>query len=119
GRGSHGIVLQSIAGGGGIGGDTANGPLALGWKNGANSSSSAQTSGNISLGFGGNLLTEGTGAYGVIAQSLSAPGGLGGDSAGSFAGVLDSNQGGVSGGITMAFNDGMTRVLGDNAWAVF
>src|SRR5690606_7003882 len=29
GRGSHGVVLQSIAGGGGIAGDTANGPLAL------------------------------------------------------------------------------------------
>ncbi|MGB6102735.1 MAG: autotransporter outer membrane beta-barrel domain-containing protein [Pusillimonas sp.] len=121
GRGSHGIVLQSIAGGGGIGGDTANSPLALGWKDGDAAPSSGQVSGDISLTLGGNITTTGDGAHGVIAQSLSAPGGLGGNSAGSFAGTLTQSKGGdggVSGGITMAIN-GTVQVQGKNAWGLF
>ncbi len=123
GRGSHGVVLQSIAGGGGIGGDTANGPLALGWTDGVASTWSGQISGDISftLGSGAGIYTTGDGAHGVIAQSLSARGGLGGNSKGSFAGTLiqsKSGEGGVSGGITMILN-GDVDVQGANAWGVF
>ncbi len=121
GRGSHGIVLQSIAGGGGIGGDTANGPLALGWSDGVAEPSSGQTSGNIALTLNGGVYTTGAGAHGVIAQSLSAPGGLGGNSAGSFAGTSvqsKGGEGGVSGGITMTVN-GTVHTQGENAWGVF
>ncbi|NYT35816.1 autotransporter outer membrane beta-barrel domain-containing protein [Allopusillimonas soli] len=123
GRGSHGMVLQSIAGGGGIGGDTANGPLALGWQDGVVAPSSGQVSGDISLtmGSGSTITTIGDGAYGVIAQSLSAPGGLGGNSTGSFAGTLSQakgGSGGVSGGITMEM-DGTVQVQGKDAWGVF
>ncbi len=123
GRGSHGIVLQSIAGGGGIAGDTANGPLAIGWQDGKEASSSGQVSGDISLtmGAGSSITTKGDGAHGVIAQSLSAPGGLGGNSAGSFAGTLTQTTGGaggISGSITMEL-DGTVQVQGENAWGVF
>ncbi|NYT78349.1 autotransporter outer membrane beta-barrel domain-containing protein [Alcaligenaceae bacterium] len=127
GRGSHGVVLQSIAGGGGIGGDTANGPLALGWADGVVSPSSGQVSGDISFtlggggGGGGGIYTTGDGAHGVIAQSLSAPGGLGGNSKGSFAGTLaqlNDGAGGISGGITLTLNSNV-NVQGENAWGVF
>ncbi|MGE4339549.1 MAG: autotransporter domain-containing protein [Pigmentiphaga sp.] len=124
GRGSHGVVLQSIAGGGGIGGDTANGPLALGWKSGTLPDSANYTSGNITFtlnsGSSGGIRTTGTGAHGVIAQSLAAPGGLGGTSAGSFAGALGQAQNGVgvSGSITLAL-DGVVSAQGQDAWAVF
>src|SRR5690606_10722763 len=53
GRGSHGVVLQSIAGGGGIAGDTANGPLALGWADATASPSSGLVSGDISFSLDG------------------------------------------------------------------
>lgn len=132
GRGSHGVVLQSIAAGGGIAGDTANGPLTVTWPgSGVNPSIGAWSAGKISLTTntdgGGGIYTTGDGAHGIIAQTLGAPGGLGGTSAGSFAGAvpLSPNPSATSddplsftGGISMALNN-VVHVEGQNAWGVF
>lgn len=121
GRGAHGVVLQSIAGGGGIGGDTANGPLAIGWTDGDTGPFGRHRSGNVVLDFDGLIVTTGEGAYGVIAQSLSAPGGLGGNSAGSFAGTLNQTKGGAGGeaGAIQLGLKGRVQTSGANAYAVF
>ncbi|WP_143705462.1 autotransporter outer membrane beta-barrel domain-containing protein [Pollutimonas subterranea] len=118
GRGAHGIVLQSIAGGGGIGGDTANGPLKTGWADGNANNSPSWNSGDITLTLNDGVATSGAGAHGIIAQSLAAAGGLGGNSQGSFAGALGQSKGGQSGSITMKLNSGVS-VSGDNSFAVF
>lgn len=118
GRGAHGIVLQSIAGGGGIGGDTAVGALKTGWADGEAEGDVSWRSGDISLTLNSAVGTSGAGAHGIIAQSLAAAGGLGGNSEGSFAGALAQSTGGTSGSITMALN-AEVWASGDNSFAVF
>ncbi|WP_449288524.1 hypothetical protein [Mesopusillimonas faecipullorum] len=125
GRGAHGVVLQSIAGGGGIAGDSGNGPLSLGWSDGSAALMEGLHSGKITFTLNadgnGGIFTKGENAHGIIAQSLAAAGGLGGNSAGSFAGAVNqsqSQQEGYSDGIAMSLN-GPVQVTGANAWSVF
>ncbi|MBO1113228.1 autotransporter outer membrane beta-barrel domain-containing protein [Bordetella petrii] len=85
GAGAHGLIAQSIGGGGGIAGDTA---LQLqldstNWKPGTNSDGSAATGGSgdgntVSVNVDGSITTLGANAYGIIAQSIGGGGGLGG-----------------------------------------
>jgi hypothetical protein len=88
GVGSHGVVAQSIGGGGGIANPSSTGGL-----------STAPTAGtNLALGYGGNvgldiasdILTTGSGAYGVVAQTISGGGGLSGSFAGATGGAGSS-----------------------------
>ncbi|WP_108676576.1 autotransporter outer membrane beta-barrel domain-containing protein [Acuticoccus yangtzensis] len=78
GRGSHGIIAQSIGGGGGIAGDAGSGPMTYvnraGGANGNGGSVSVTTNASIS--------TTGDYAFGIIGQSIGGGGGLGGDSSG-------------------------------------
>ena len=83
GEGSHGIVAQSIGGGGGLGG-------AISFEHGVNlvvfDVSASLEGGQLTAGDGGavtvdvedDLTTLGDGAYGVIAQSIGGGGGIGG-----------------------------------------
>lgn len=125
GAGSHGIVLQSIGGGGGIAGYTANGALEAGW-NGAQSGSiegSSRNSGDVTLDYAGSITTTGAGAHGIIAQSIADGGGLAGDSAGSYAGSAYDHaayptSGSPAGSVTITQN-GTLSVTGSDAYAIF
>jgi len=124
GAGAHGIVLQSIGGGGGIAGYTANGELSAGW-NGTESVSTRGSSagGDIVLDYTGTLTTGGDGAFGIIAQSIADGGGLAGDSAGSYAGSAYDHAGaeatGSAAGNVTIDQYGTLSVAGANAYAIF
>jgi len=123
GKGSHAIVLQSIGGGGGIAGYTANGPLQTGWKGGSSSTLPHGGFGNtVSLTLdNANIITTGDNAYGVIAQSIADGGGLGGTSSGSFAGsVADHSKGlGNTAGSINIQQSGTLRATGDDSVGIF
>jgi hypothetical protein len=83
GRNSHGVVAQSIGGGGGaLFGGTLTGNNFF-----ANSATSMGNGGQVQVNIRGPLTTTGDGAIGVIAQSIGGGGLLGGDvaSASAFA----------------------------------
>ncbi|TDH38124.1 hypothetical protein E2A64_03070 [Pseudohoeflea suaedae] len=77
GDGSHGIVAQSVGGGGGIGGSTTLsklGKIGVGGLGGV-----AGDGGDVAVSNHGNITTTGAGAYGILAQSVGGGGGIGGD----------------------------------------
>ncbi|WP_438858658.1 hypothetical protein [Achromobacter spanius] len=125
GTASHGIVLQSIGGGGGIAGDPGL-PLQLGWQGGgaANTAANLANGGNITLSVGNALIqTLGANSVGIIMQSIADGGGLGGTAQGSFAGSLydhSSGGGGKAGSITFTQgSNGRLFVYGANPVGVF
>ncbi|MVW72676.1 autotransporter domain-containing protein, partial [Bordetella sp. 15P40C-2] len=125
GTGSHGIVLQSIGGGGGIAGYTANGVLTPQW-NGTplkEPRGGASTGGEVVLQYTGTLSTTGDGAFGIIAQSIADGGGLAGDSVGSYAGSAydhtAAGAGGSTAGNVSIGQNGKLSVSGNNAYAIF
>ena len=77
---AHGILAQSIGGGGGYAGNIDRGisdfgqNFALGGDGG-----SAGDGGEVTIGTTGNIITRGTGAVGILAQSIGGGGGLGGE----------------------------------------
>lgn len=100
GAGAHGVVAQSIGGGGGIAGDTAQAiafdaasftPAAMGFL--------AANSQDVSVAVNGYLATSGTNAHGIVAQSIAGGGGLAGGSLGGFAGSIGS--GGTAGNVSV------------------
>ncbi|WP_339947471.1 autotransporter outer membrane beta-barrel domain-containing protein [uncultured Albimonas sp.] len=93
GEGAHGIVAQSIGGGGGMAGDIsladgirletydpASFADVFGGRNGRGAS------GEVDVEIGTILTTQGAGAYGVIAQSIAGGGGLAGFGQAAYAG---------------------------------
>jgi hypothetical protein len=87
GEGAHGIIAQSVGGGGGIGGAVMKGEIAL--KNGSDSSPSLALSlggsggtggvgGDVTVTNSGTVSVNGDGAYGIFAQSIGGGGGSGG-----------------------------------------
>ncbi|WP_170379825.1 hypothetical protein [Ruegeria atlantica] len=87
GAGAHGIFAQSVGGGGGNGGSSITGTLRL--KTGDSSSPTAQlniggsggsgnVAGNVVVTNTGDVQVDGTGAYGIFAQSVGGGGGNGG-----------------------------------------
>lgn len=102
GQASHGILAQSIAGGGGAAG-SAGGLVSLG---GSANSNPARADGNsVSVANTGGIGTFGNGALGIIAQSVGGGGGDGGSSNGLLS------IGGVGGG---GGNGGSTIVTSSN-----
>ncbi len=81
GYGSHGIVAQSVAGGGGVGGDgTPDIGAILGLGIGVNRAAGGTASssgGEVTVSPGANLTTTGGNAYGILAQSVGGGGGIG------------------------------------------
>ena len=78
-RDAHGILAQSIGGGGGA---TIGGQLLGGLKNGSAAANTNNGNGgaiNVTLKSGASIATMGDGAYGVLAQSIGGGGGLSGD----------------------------------------
>ncbi len=127
GSAAHGIVLQSIGGGGGIAGDPGASPLRTGWWGGSSPSQSAGNAGggDISLTLGAGLLVQvnGDNSYGVVLQSVADGGGLGGTAQGSFAGSAhDHSHGGGSRAGSITFTQGASGMLlayGSNPVGVF
>jgi len=88
GDGSHAVILQSIAGGGGSAGD-GSGAVGLGGD-----SSAGGNGGAINLTGTGIITTEGTNAIGILSQSIAGGGGTGGDA----GGVITIGSNGATGG---------------------
>jgi len=89
GNGAHGLVAQSIGGGGGIASPATTGALStIASPDLVNPGTAKGAGGEVSLTIGNNITTSGSGAYGVIAQTISGGGGL----AGGFAGGTGSSD---------------------------
>ncbi|WP_188609433.1 autotransporter outer membrane beta-barrel domain-containing protein, partial [Chelatococcus reniformis] len=83
GRLAHGVVLQSIGGGGGMAGDgstSASGRLVIG-ATGGGASGDGNRGGTVSATGWLNAYTHGTDAMGLVAQSIGGGGGIGSQSA--------------------------------------
>ncbi|MDF2231310.1 autotransporter outer membrane beta-barrel domain-containing protein [Albimonas sp. CAU 1670] len=124
GAGAHGIVAQSIGGGGGIIGDFGAGGLEFATYDGT--AAIANNGGNgraVSLTLEGPVTTTGDHAYGVIAQSVGSGGGLIGDGSRSVAGSFADARTAVlsdSGAITLMQFDGATiRATGMDSMGIF
>ncbi|SFC24831.1 autotransporter outer membrane beta-barrel domain-containing protein [Tropicimonas isoalkanivorans] len=122
GDGAHGVIAQSIAGGGGILGDTtaASGTTARVY---GDDLSAYTTAGNIVMELDGSIRTSGDGAHGVVAQSIAGGGGIGGDKDGVFFGsnALEDNAGPVlnTGGSIMIDSFGTIAATGENSVGLF
>ena len=120
GAGAHGVVAQSIGGGGGIGGYTSGTPTL--------STTPAAVTSNPGIGgavtvlqSNGQILTTGAGAHGIVAQSIGTSGGLIGFGSTLYAGATgNSYNDGVqySGAVTVTANGGV-NVSGENSIAIF
>lgn len=124
GSAAHGIVLQSIGGGGGIAGDPGGSTMQMGWLGGgqARPGASDATGGDITLTMNDVFMKlSGENSYGVIMQSIADGGGLGGTTQGNFAGsVYDHSQGGGSKAGSITFSQsGDILAYGNNAVGVF
>jgi hypothetical protein len=121
GRNAHGILAQSIGGGGGwiVGLTEASSPF--------NKPSLDGDGGNIALTLGGDIGTSGAGAYGVLAQSVGGGGVLGGDLAAATTPATfahdffngDDNTRWGNGGSIDIVNSGAIVTSGANAHGIF
>jgi uncharacterized protein YhjY with autotransporter beta-barrel domain len=117
GAGAHGIIAQSIGGGGGIGGDISVGPVTISPAilSGANGSG-----GTVDVTTNATITTLGASAHGIIAQSIGGGGGLVGSSAGvtagSTSGVVGSS---VSSGDVNVTNNATISAAGENSIGIF
>lgn len=145
GDGSIGIVAQSVAGGGGDGGDATASSYVNGGDEGTTITANVAvgggagnggTGGNVQVTNTGAIVTTGADAYGVYAQSLGGGGGIGGagDVFGGSVGSADSYTGNItvggsggkgSAGGNVTFNPGQLNgggsiaTGGDGANAIF
>ncbi len=118
---SHGIYAQSIGGGGGRGGNSQSLDLAkveggtslmFGLAIGG-SGAGASNGGLISIENTGDIRTRGTGAYGVLAQSIGGGGGEGG-----YGGYQGEKEDGVTPGLDLQLSIGGDAGSGGNGSAV-
>ena len=123
GDGAHGIMAQSIGGGGGVGGAGSVG--AWGDVTISGIGGSAGDGGDINITHVGDITTEGFGAYGIFAQSIGGGGGAAGDYSFGF-GTYTTNVGlnpfsggdGDGGDITIRTN-GNINIRGFGATGIF
>ncbi|MDQ6437577.1 autotransporter outer membrane beta-barrel domain-containing protein [Mesorhizobium sp. LHD-90] len=110
---AHGIVIQSIGGGGGAAG-SASGLMSVG---GDAAGSTKSNGGEIMASNTGTILTSGDAAIGLVAQSVGGGGGSGGDSEG-IAGVGGKGSAGGDGSSVNITNLGAIETAGDYAYGV-
>ncbi|GAB1577371.1 hypothetical protein [Bordetella petrii] len=121
GAGAHGVVAQSVGGGGGIAGDLAQ-AISLdrdGWAK-----TSGQVSGtgaDVAVVIQNTVVTRGANAHGVIAQSIGGGGGLAGAAQGGFAGSVNAADGNTENwaGHVDVTVDGSVSATGDGSTGVF
>ena len=112
GAGAHGIVAQSIGGGGGFGG-SGGGLAAMG-----GSGSAAGSGGTVGVGNDGAISTAGAEARGIMAQSI----GGGGGSASGTGGLVSlggSGGSGGTGGVVTVTNTGAITTAGLGSDAIY
>ncbi len=102
GRGSHGILGQSIGGTGGNGGD-AGGIVAFG---GGSSTGGAASNVTITQQSNGNIVTDGTYAIGIFGQSIGGSGGDGGAAGGIVSFGAKAGSGNSAGRINITTDAG-------------
>ncbi len=114
GAGASGVFAQSVGGGGGSG-QTSAGLVALG-----SGGESGGDAGNVSVTVqsGGSILTEGTAARGIVAQSIGGGGGDAGTTGGLVALGGSGSKGGKSGTVSV-ISDGNVTTNGDGSDAIF
>ncbi|MGB6105252.1 MAG: autotransporter domain-containing protein, partial [Pusillimonas sp.] len=126
GAGAHGIIAQSIGGGGGIAGDSSLNML-LGtsrWITGTKDATETGGNGsgntvNIAVN-DSEISTTGPNAYGIFAQSIGGGGGLVGDSDGGYAGTTSTaDNGSGRGGAVNVTQSGSIEALGANSVGIF
>ncbi len=89
---AHGIVAQSIGGGGGIGGYPSLNPTTHYLGLASRSSGSSTTGGEVSIDVDGTIQTTGNAAHGIFAQSIGGGGGFRG-----YSNSVDMGSTGASG----------------------
>lgn len=104
GDGSHGIHVQSVAGGGGAAGSSISGTVSIGGS--AASNPYTADGGTVTVNGNGSVVTSGTSAYGVLAQSIGGGGGDGGTGAGWIGIGGAGGQGGTGGASNIYFESG-------------
>jgi hypothetical protein len=111
GVGSHGIVAQSIGGGGGTGGVGA-GLAGLGGSaiSGDNWGGTVFVQNQADA----SVYTAGTGAYGILAQSIGGGGGTGA-TGGGVVGIGGEAGAGGAGGVVVVTNAGTVTTMGSDA----
>ena len=119
GRGSHGVVAQSIGGGGGIAGDPSIAPLSVA-PSAADGGPDAGggNAGEVSLSVNADIVTTGDSAFGILAQSIGGGGGLRGDSSTASAGPTGTGRTGQGGMIHLA-QYGSVSATGNNAVGIY
>ncbi|MFD2157641.1 hypothetical protein ACFSW8_01875 [Rubritalea tangerina] len=128
GKNAHGVVAQSIGGGGGNGGFNVSGGITgsgtgsgtvnvgLGGKG-----SGGGTASSVSLSVGNTVVTDGAGSIGVIAQSIGGGGGNGGFNVSAGASAAGTGSGSVSVGLGGSGGGGgtagaVTAVTSGDVW---
>ncbi len=102
GAGSHGLVAQSVGGGGGIANPSSGSGLTT-TPAVVNSGTALGYGGGVDVNVTGTIQTSGAGAFGVVAQSISGGGGLTGSFAGSTGGAHSTGMvgSGTAGNVTV------------------
>ncbi|WP_092684153.1 autotransporter outer membrane beta-barrel domain-containing protein [Albimonas donghaensis] len=125
GRGAHGVIAQSIGGGGGIGGDlTFINSVALTYDDGDGylpdfvGKGGRGASGEVDIYIGTVLTTDGEAAFGVIAQSIAGGGGLAGSRQGFYAGKSSSADPANKAGLVSVQVDTDSGVITNGATSV-
>ena len=123
--GAHGILAQSVGGGGGIGGA---GAVGLVGKVGiGGSAGTSGNGGNVTVSQSGEVSTDGLEANGITAQSIGGGGGIGGSVKGGIldydisAGLTYANGGGNAGdgGAVTIDSGGDVTTTGSTSYGVF
>ncbi len=118
GLGAHAIIAQTVGGGGGIANYVrgTNAPLLSGMlERGVTHGNGGQ----IDLGIGGSVHTTGAGAFGVLAQSIGAGGGLLAHGGSLHAGSTGSDGSTGSGGAINILQTGTITASGENSIGLF
>ena len=110
---SHGVVAQSLGGGGGNGGDSAGvGAIGGSGSSGGNGNNVLVNNDRVSELVYGQIETFGLNSHGILAESIGGGGGNGGSGAG-VVGIGGTGTGGGIGRQVVVSNDGLIATHGD------
>ncbi|MGH6859694.1 MAG: autotransporter outer membrane beta-barrel domain-containing protein, partial [Phyllobacterium sp.] len=114
---AHGLVAQSIGGGGGIGGTASGAPLSFK----GSSSGNYGDGGYVSVEADGAIITEGDYAFGILAQSIGGGGGFGGNATSAFMGSNGNlSSAGKSGDVVVSLDPGRSiQATGKDSIGIF
>ncbi|MHC2020290.1 hypothetical protein [Methylobacterium sp. CM6247] len=120
GIGGHGIIAQSIGGGGGLFtgyAETGPAPQLTSIYSGS-AAGGVGLGGNVTVSTAATISTTGAGAFGILAQSIGGGGGLIASNGSVFAGHTSTGAGSAAGTVTVNV-DGSVSAKGENSIGVF